>query len=74
MWKGMFFKPMGGPMKLEIPWNNNNKPKASVSLSKPIKSTSITEVKPTYAPVIFDRLIDAYIYGLILLVIFTNQL
>lgn len=43
---------MGGPTSDAIPWNRSNKPKALVSLSKPSKSTRITDVKPTYAPIV----------------------
>jgi hypothetical protein len=38
--------PIGGPMKLAIPWNKRSNPKAFVKLSKPNKSTRITDVKP----------------------------
>uniref|UniRef100_A0A1B0ALY6 Uncharacterized protein n=1 Tax=Glossina palpalis gambiensis TaxID=67801 RepID=A0A1B0ALY6_9MUSC len=40
--------PIGGPIKEATPWKSNNKPKAFVSLSRPNKSTNITEVKPTF--------------------------
>lgn len=38
-------------MKLAMPWNNSSKPNAFVSLSSPSKSTRITDVSPTYAPI-----------------------
>lgn len=39
--------PMGAPIKLAIPWKRSSKPKAFVSFSRPSRSTSITEVRPT---------------------------
>lgn len=42
----------GGPIRDAIPWNSSNSPKALVNLSRPSKSTKITDVKPTYAPIV----------------------
>lgn len=41
---------MGGPKNEAMPWNNRSKPKAFVSLPRPNRSTKMTEVRPTYAP------------------------
>lgn len=38
---------MGGPTSEAIPWNSNRTPKAFVNLSRPNRSTKITDVKPT---------------------------
>lgn len=43
---------IGGPTREAIPWKRSSKPKALVSLSRPSKSTRITDVKPTYAPIV----------------------
>lgn len=48
---------MGGPMSEAMPWNNNKIPKAFVSLSSPNRSTKITEVRPTYAPIVEPKTI-----------------
>lgn len=37
----------GGPIKVAVPWNTNNIPKAFVSFSSPSKSTRSTEVNET---------------------------
>lgn len=39
-------------MNVAMPWNSNSKPNAFVSFSNPSKSTKITEVSPTYAPIV----------------------
>ena len=41
---------MGGPTTAAVPWNSRSRPKAFVSLSRPSRSTSTTEVRPTYTP------------------------
>ena len=41
---------LGGPSTDAIPWKSSRIPKAFVSLSRPRRSTSTTEVRPTYAP------------------------
>lgn len=48
---------MGGPMSEAMPWNNNRIPKAFVNLSSPNRSTRITEVRPTYAPIVEPKTI-----------------
>lgn len=55
----MQLPPIGGPAKDATPWNSRSRPKALVSLSRPSKSTKITEVKPTYAPIVNPNT-DAY--------------
>lgn len=42
----------GGPIKEANPWKSRRSPKAFVSLSKPKRSTKITDVSPTYAPIV----------------------
>lgn len=48
---------MGGPTSEAIPWNINRIPKAFVNLSKPSRSTKITDVSPTYAPIVDPKVI-----------------
>lgn len=48
---------MGGPTSEATPWNINSIPKAFVNLSRPSKSTRITDVKPTYAPIVDPKTI-----------------
>jgi hypothetical protein len=43
---------IGGPRKEAIPWKSNSNPNAFVRRSRPSRSTRITEVNPTYAPMV----------------------
>lgn len=43
---------IGGPTNDAMPWNSNKMPNAFVRLSKPSKSTKMTDVRPTYAPIV----------------------
>lgn len=43
---------IGGPTNDAIPWKSNNSPNAFVNFSSPNKSTRITDVNPTYAPMV----------------------
>jgi len=42
----------GGPIKEATPWNKSRIPNAFVNFSSPSRSTRITDIKLTYAPVI----------------------
>jgi len=48
---------MGGPTSEAMPWNINKIPKAFVNLSRPSRSTRITDVRPTYAPIVDPKTI-----------------
>jgi hypothetical protein len=48
---------MGGPTSEAMPWNINRIPKAFVNLSRPRRSTRITDVRPTYAPIVEPKMI-----------------
>jgi hypothetical protein len=43
---------IGGPRKDAIPWKSSSNPNAFVRRSSPSRSTRITEVNPTYAPMV----------------------
>lgn len=49
---------IGGPISEATPWNNSNKPNALVNFSRPSKSTRITDVNPTYAPIVKPNTIE----------------
>lgn len=51
---------MGGPKNEAMPWNNNTSPKAFVNLLRPNRSTRMTEVRPTQAPIVNPQT-EAYI-------------
>ena len=53
---------IGGPIKVATPWNISNKPKALVNLSIPSRSTSTTDVKPTYTPVKYRLTNEMFAY------------
>lgn len=42
----------GGPTNEAMPWKSKSRPKAFVSFSSPRRSTRMTEVRPTYAPIV----------------------
>lgn len=48
----------GGPTNDAMPWKSKSKPKAFVSFSSPRRSTSITEVRPTYAPIVNPNTVE----------------
>lgn len=48
----------GGPIRDAIPWKSNSNPNALVSFSSPSKSTRMTDVRPTQAPIVKPNTVE----------------
>lgn len=59
-----YLPPSGGPIREAIPWKRSKTPNALVNLSRPKRSTKITDVRPTYAPIVKPNT-EAYIENVI---------